>query len=264
MQHVNVENQELVRILRISNPPNGYLTDGVVAEMSRALRDAESSEASVVVLTGGLPDVFVQHYDLAELHDIGSQLRAKKMRVDEMAHIPERRIDLLFRAIELSSKIVIAAINGNAMGGGLEMALACDFRILQKGDFLLGLPEIHVGQLPGAGGTQRLTRLVGPAKALDLMLHGIRLSPDQAMQAGLGHALVDDALEEALNRAHALAASNAASLSHIKRLVNNVGQRELYEGLDLERRLFLDLLSSEEGLKRLGTVCHSDRDFRTL
>lgn len=264
LRHVESNRHGPVTILRISNPPDGYLTDKMVEELDKAFRSTEDTECKVVVITGGLPGIFVQHYDLSELHAIGERLRDRGGRHGERKHVPERRIDLLFRRLEESNKIVIAAINGNAMGGGLEMALACDFRILQKGDYLLGLPEIHVGQLPGAGGTQRLTRLIGVAGALDLMLHGRRLSPTEAMQAGLAHEVADDALAAAMRRAEQLATLNGDSLGYIKRLVYSADNRWLYDGLDVERRLFVDLLSSEEGLRRLGSVCHAGQDFRSL
>lgn len=265
MPHVVTKTVGAIATLTISNPPHGYMTATAVEELDRAFRAIEADEAvKVAIITGGQPGVFIQHYDLKELHDIGQRLAAKGLRYDKGEHVPERRIDLLCRRLENSRLVVIAAINGNAMGGGLEIALACDFRIAELGDYMIGVPEIAVGQLPGAGGTQRLTRVVGVAKALDLMLHGRRMSPEQALSFGVVVDAVSNALAEANNRANDLARHHGASLAHIKKLVYRAYDGSFYDGLDMERRLFLNLLSSEEGLARLGDVCNNGLDFRTL
>ncbi|MGE0803457.1 MAG: enoyl-CoA hydratase/isomerase family protein [Lautropia sp.] len=254
-----------IAILRISNPPHGYLDDAVTHALDRAVRGIEAQPGvKVLVLTGGLPGIFVQHYDLKELERICRKLIDKGWASDGTRHIPERPVDLLFRRLENSRLPVIAAINGNAMGGGLELALACDFRVAQRGPYLLGLPEIRIGMLPGAGGTQRLTRLVGTGKALDLMLHGRRLNPEQALAQGLVHEVGDDALAGALARARDLAALPSKALAHVKSLVRQTAEQPLYAALDRERALFLDLLSSLESVEMMAALNARGGDFRTL
>ena len=193
------------------------------------------------------------------------KLNARGDRYGDGAHVPERGIDLMLRRIDMSPKPVIAAINGNAMGGGLELALACDFRLAQDGDYMIGLPEIRIGTLPGAGGTQRLARIVGPARALDLVLHGRRLSPREALAAGLVIEVTDGpVLERAMERARDLAAIPSNALASVKRLIREAADRPLYEGLDLERTLFMDLLTSPEALELVSTLNGRGGDFRSV
>ncbi|MCC7182446.1 MAG: enoyl-CoA hydratase/isomerase family protein [Rhodocyclaceae bacterium] len=265
MSTVTTEIDAQIAVLRVANPPHGYLNDTITHALDRAVREIEANaSAKVIVITGALPGVFIQHYDLRELEQTCRKLIERGWTTDGTRHIPERPVDLLFRRLESSRLPVIAAINGNTMGGGLELALACDFRVAQRGAYLLGLPEIRIGMLPGAGGTQRLTRLIGPGRALDLMLHGRRLSPDQALTYGLVHELDDDALENALVRARDLAKLPAKALAHVKSLVRQTADGPLYQALDRERALFLDLLSSPESVDMMAALNARGGDFRSL
>lgn len=266
MSKVRVEAEDGIAVVTLANPPHGYMDEELVSELDRATRRLESQEdVKVIVLTGGLPGIFVQHYNLHELEIMCRKLMKRGEAFGEHRHIPERQVDLVFRRLESGRKPVIAAISGNAMGGGMELALACDFRIAQDGDYLLGLPEIRVGMLPGAGGTQRLTRLVGVGKAMDLMLHGRRLSPREALAQGLVHEVTTgSALDSAMERARDLASLSSKALAHIKRLTYAALEQPLYAGLDLERALFVDLLSSEDNVERMSSLNRRGGDFRTV
>ena len=266
MSTVQTETKDHVATITIANPPHGYLNEEVTAEIDKATRRAVADDAvKVIVITGGLPGIFIQHYDLHEVESVARFLNERKARYGDGVHVAERKIDLILRRLESCPKPVIAAINGNAMGGGMELALACDFRIAQNGPFQLGLPEILIGTLPGAGGTQRLARLVGAARALDLVLHGRRLNPEQALANGLLTELVEgSALARAHERAAELARIPPKALAYVKRLVLEASGRPLYQGLDLERTLFMDLLASPEALKLVGELNAAGRDFRTI
>ena len=266
MSHVDLSVADAIAVLRISNPPHGYMNDAVTDDLNRALRRVIArDDVKVIVLTGGEPDVFIQHFDLRDVETVVRKLNARGDRYGDGAHVPERGIDLMLRRIDMSPKPVIAAINGNAMGGGLELALACDFRLAQDGDYMIGLPEIRIGTLPGAGGTQRLARIVGPARALDLVLHGRRLSPREALAAGLVIEVTDGpVLERAMERARDLAAIPSNALASVKRLIREAADRPLYEGLDLERTLFMDLLTSPEALELVSTLNGRGGDFRSV
>ena len=266
MSKVSVETSDGIAVVRLANPPHGYMDEELVSELDRATRRLEKqSDVKVIVLTGGLPGIFVQHYNLHELEILCRKLLKRGEAFGEHRHIPEREVDLVLRRLETGSKPVIAAINGNAMGGGMELSLACDFRIAEEGEYLLGLPEIRVGMLPGAGGTQRLTRLVGVGKAMDLMLHGRRLSPREALAQGLVHEVAAaSALDRALERARDLAKMPAKALAHIKRLTYAAVEQPLYAALDLERALFVDLLSSEESVEMMSALNRRGGDFRTV
>src|SRR5438270_113894 len=149
---------------------------------------------------------------------------------------------------ESTPKVVIAAINGHCLGGGLEIALCCDFRIAAEGSYRIGLPEVTLGLLPGTGGTQRLPRLIGRQKALDLMLTGRTLTPSEALAAGIVDEVVPAAalLERAVARATAYATGPTYAVGRIKQAaVQGLGLR-LDEGLKLERRLLIELFKSED------------------
>jgi enoyl-CoA hydratase len=266
MSKVDLKTADGIAVITVSNPPHGYMDEEVVRQLDRATHTAEDDdEIRVIVITGGLPDVFVQHYDLHEIERISRKLVGRGNRFTNGGHVAERPIDLMFRRLENSNKPVIAAINGNAMGGGCELSLACDFRLMADGPYLIGLPEIRIGMLPGAGGTQRLTRLLGVPRALDLILHGRRLSPSEALAVGLLTEVVQGSvMERAMERARDLASLPGKALAHVKRLVYAATEEPFYLGLDLERRLFLDLMSSPEGLEMTQALNARGGDFRTV
>src|SRR2546422_8329230 len=149
---------------------------------------------------------------------------------------------------ESTPKVVIAAINGHCLGGGLEIALCCDFRIAAEGTYKIGLPEVTLGLLPGTGGTQRLPRLIGRQKALGLMLRGTTLSPQEAKDAGIVDELVPaaDLQSRAVERTRAYATGPTYAIGQIKlAAVQGYGMR-LDEGLKLEREALIRLFGSED------------------
>src|SRR6266851_1271262 len=149
---------------------------------------------------------------------------------------------------ESTPKVVVAAINGHCLGGGLEMALCCDFRIAAEGSYRIGLPEVTLGLLPGTGGTQRLPRLIGRQKALDLMLRGTTLPPQDALAAGIVDEVAPAAqlVDKALERLRAYATGPTFAIGRIKQaVVQGFGMR-LDEGLKLERQLLIELFKSED------------------
>ncbi len=147
-----------------------------------------------------------------------------------------------------SNKIFIAAINGHALGGGLEMALACDLRFAADGRYFLGLPEVSLGLLPGNGGTQRLPRLVGPNKALEMMITGERVGPEEALRLGLVNKLfpADKLMEESEAYARELAAGATLAIGSIKRCVYDGIEMDLHASLAYERELIEPLYDSED------------------
>ena len=152
--------------------------------------------------------------------------------------------------LEQTPKLVIAAINGHCVGGGLEIALAADIRFAQKGDGKIGLPEVSLGVLPGTGGTQRLARTVGRAKALELMVEGKNLSIEQAQAIGLVNRVSSSAgfMDEVMTYAREFVPPRRASkaVGHIKRAVLSGMEMGFNEGLALERELQQRLFTSED------------------
>lgn len=160
---------------------------------------------------------------------------------------------------EGTPKVVVAAINGHCLGGGLEIALCCDFRIAAEGGYKIGLPEVTLGLLPGTGGTQRLPRLIGRPKALDLMLRGTTLSPQEAHGLGIVDELVPAA--ELATRAHERARSYTEGPSYaigqIKLATVQGFGRPLAEGLAIEREALLRLFKSEDA--REGVTAFTEK-----
>lgn len=265
MHRLSIAREKQVAIVRFDNPPHGYMDAPMVEALDQVSRDLVADDSvRAIVFTGALDGVFIQHYDVSELNTLSKGLRKRGLKFSEARMAPERTLDHIFDRLSTAPKPVIAAINGNAMGGGFEFALACDLRIAQKGPYSIGLPEINIGILPGGGGTQRLARLVGPARALELVLRGRTVDPDEAARLGMVHEAVDSpVIERALTLAHELAAKSPLAVGHIKRLIRNAGQQSLANDLALERTLFLDLLVSDQADRLMQEFVDGVRDIRT-
>ena len=161
--------------------------------------------------------------------------------------------------LEQTPKLCIAALNGHTVGGGLEVALACDLRIGRKGSFLVGLPEVDLGVLPGTGGTQRLPRLLGKGKAMELMVEGAKLSFDDGERLGILNRQFEGAtsakfLEQVVDYANAFVPPNGAgrAVGRIKRAVQSGLEMSLGEGLALEREMQSDLFGSADAKEGLA------------
>jgi enoyl-CoA hydratase/carnithine racemase len=155
--------------------------------------------------------------------------------------------------IAASDKVYIAAINGHAMGGGLEMALACDLRFAAEGKYRMGLPEVTLGLLPGNGGTQRLPRLIGANKALEMMLTGETATPEDALRLGIVSRLfpADKLMEETEAYARKVASGASLAITRIKQCVYQGIAMNLTDALALERKLIEPLYDTEDAREGL-------------
>ena len=155
---------------------------------------------------------------------------------------------------------VTAAINGTTMGGGCELALACDFRFMAKGPYIIGLPEVRVGILPGAGGTQRMTRLLGTAKAMELMLLGNTLDPDSAERVGLIHRAIepDQLMPEALALSAEIAQRPPTSLALIKQCILRASDMPPVDALHFEQAAFWKTMRSDDARDLMKRYLQSD------
>lgn len=250
----------VIAVLTVSNPPHGFMDDVTEAELLGAIAAIhENVDISVVIVTGGQPGVFIRHYDTLVLEARARQMRARHLQFDIARPVPEAGIHRALGEIEQSPNTWIAAINGTAMGGGYELALACDLRLAEEGDYPIGLPEVNIGLLPGAGGTQRLVRLIGVARTLELLLVGDTLAPRDARSYGLVNDVVKaPVLPVALEIAHAIAARPARARAHIKKLVREAGmggeEHTLKQGLANERTLFCDLMVQTDSIARMQAL----------
>jgi enoyl-CoA hydratase/carnithine racemase len=202
----------------------------------------------VVIVTGGAPGYFNRHFSIPALIEIAESLRASGREWPDNATYNGGFFDKAMALCESMPKPVIAAMSGTALAGAFEFALSCDLRIAEDGDYLIGFPEAELGLVPGAGGTQRLPRIIGMPAALMHILMAQPLNPREAERKGLVHETVSGkALDRAMEIARRLSLHPPEAVAYIKRLVRNATGIPLAEGLALERNLFLKLCISEPG-----------------
>ncbi len=233
---VRIERHDAVAVIRIDRPKVNALNVQVVIELDEACAEIEG-DASVraAVLYGG-ERTFSAGADLKEMSegspdDVRARVGALQRVCDRLAALPV---------------VVIAAINGYALGGGCELALACDFRFV-AGGARLGQPEIAVGLIPGAGGTQRLPRLIGPARAKWMVLTGGFVDAEKAHEWGLADEITDgDAIGRSLEQAAWYAKGPTVSIAAAKAAIAAATSAEMRAGLDLELDEFTKLFSSED------------------
>jgi enoyl-CoA hydratase/carnithine racemase len=243
MSLVTTEDRGAVRVVIYANPPFGTMTAAGSTQMYDVVASAlADDEVRAIVITGGLPGIFIRHYDVGELSVMSDALA-------DPAPPPPREpgprtpgfLDLT-DLIAAADKPVIAAINGLCMGGGFELSLACDLRIAGQDVTAIGLPETRIGIFPGGGGTQRLPRLIGEAKALEMILRGLTVDGVGARELGIAHEVAADPLARALEIAAELATRGAEGLAFAKRLTRAALDRPLAEGLADERQSFLAVM----------------------
>lgn len=234
--------------IAFANPPDGYMDETMEAGLLAAVEAVEADPAvRVCVLSGAVPGVFVRHYDIRPLAARAAAMAARGMTFDPARPVREGPIHRALRRMEGGRAIYVAALDGAAMGGGFETALACDIRIAAEGSGPFGLPEVNLGLLPGAGGTQRLTRLVGASRALRLMLAGDTVDAAGLVALGLADlAPPGGARAAALALAARIAARPGRALAHIKALAVRAFEPDRDAALAAERTLFCDLMVTPE------------------
>lgn len=241
MAFVTVERKGGCAVITYANRPFGTMTAAGSREMYAAVKAASDDPAvRSIILTGGVPGIFVRHYDVGELSVMSDRI-GEAAPPSTPPPPPEPGFLEMTDLLAAAPKPVIAAINGLCMGGGFEMSLACDLRICGDEVASIGLPETRVGIFPGGGGTQRLPRMLGEAKALEFILKGTVVTAAEAHNLGLVHELAGDPLERALELASEFAARPPAGLAYAKRLTRAALDRPLSEGLADERRSFLEV-----------------------
>src|SRR5579862_860543 len=245
MTFFKVETEGHVQIWTMSNPPMNYMTAAMTQELTQLVGAAEVDESvRAIILTGGIEGKFITHYSVDELAEAAADPAECARTFPEL----EAGFHRLLERIMLMPKVVIAAINGDCMGGGYELALACDFRLAADGPFQIGLPEAVLGILPGGGGTQRLPRLIGRGKALEVMLFGNVYAPRDAERMGMVNRVLapDTLMAFAMGWARTLAKRAPRSIAAIKRAVYLGADLPLAEGLYLERAEMRDVMCSED------------------
>ena len=248
--------------LLFDNPPKGDFD----SEMTTALEDklrrlAGHAGARVIILGGNLHDVFIRHFDLRELSQAAEALHASGGG-DTQADWSSSPFHRITRLIETMPQIVIAAINGDCMGVGFELALACDLRIGPEKPVSIGLPEMHIAMFPGGGGTVRLARKLGSAKALELICTASTLSPQQALALGLLNRIAKNPLDEARCIAQKIASLSQSGIAAAKRIIRASEDLDIESALTLEQREVNARLGSNEVRWQLKRYAESGHDLR--
>jgi enoyl-CoA hydratase len=247
----SVENA--IAVITLGSAKRIYFDEEMGDSLTAALEELAGNPAvRVVVVTGGAPGYFIRHFSISSLLRLAEAIRASRREWPDNATYHGGFFDRAMALCESMPKPVIAAISGTCLAGGFEFALSCDLRIAEDGDYLIGLPEVNLGLLPGAGGTQKLPRTIGTAAALMHIFMGDPVAPQEAARLGLVNETVSGkALDRALEIARRLASRPPEAVGYIKRLVGNATETPLAQGLALERNLFLRLCISEPALARM-------------
>ncbi len=248
MAVVHFEVDNAIGTIRLDRPPMNAIDSQLTSELRAAAAQAAARpDVRAVVLYGG-PKVFAAGADIKEMAPMGyaeilAWVSALTGTFEQVARIP---------------KPVVAAVTGYALGGGLELALCADFRVFGD-NAKVGLPEILLGVIPGAGGTQRLPRLIGAARAKDLIFTGRQVRAPEAKEIGLADRVVapDDVYAEALRLAGRFVEGPALALRAAKRAIDDGLDAGLPEGLRLETAVFTGLFGTED--KRIGMESFVER-----
>ena len=246
MKHIKVERHDHVQVWTLSNPPMNYMTAAMSRELLELVGKTEGDESvRAVIVTGGVDGKFITHYSVDEL----AAMAADPAECARTFPTIEAGFHRLLNRIMMMPKAMIAAINGDCMGGGYELAMACDFRLAADGPFQIGLPEAVLGILPGGSGTQRLPRLIGRSRALEVMLFGNVYSPADAERMGMVNRVMPpkELMPLAMEWARTLSMRAPRSVAAIKRAVYVGTDHDLETGLMIERAEMRDVMCSEDG-----------------
>ena len=236
-EFVRVQIDQAIATIRLERPPMNAISSQLQTELAEAAAGlADDEQVRAVVLYGG-EKVFAAGADIKEMADASYGATATR----------SRRLQDALSAVARIGKPVVAAITGYALGGGLELALCADFRVAGEKS-KVGQPEILLGLIPGAGGTQRLSRLVGPARAKDIVFTGRFLGAAEALAIGLLDRVVPDADVYAAARDLVARYANgpAVALRAAKRAIDDGLDADLHTGLEIERLHFAGLFATED------------------
>ncbi len=236
-EFVNLQIKDGIGVIQLERPPMNALNAQVQEELRAAAHAATDDDSVYAVIVYGGPKVFAAGADIKEMAEMSYVQMAARAGALSSA----------FDAIARIPKPVVAAITGYALGGGCELALACDWRVVAE-DAKLGQPEIKLGIIPGAGGTQRLARLVGPAKAKDLIFSGRMVDAAEALAIGLADRVVpaEKVFDEAMALVQPYVNGPAQAIRAAKAAIDGGLDRDLAGGLAWESQLFAALFATTD------------------
>lgn len=237
-----------VALIHLNRPPANSYNRAFLDQLNAAIDDVRwDPDVRGAVVVSDIERFFSAGADINNFKNSTQQ-----QRVMTVLHAHE-----ILRKIEQTPKIIIAAINGHALGGGLEIALACDFRFAAEGTYRLGLPEVSLGLLPGNGGTQRLSRLIGASRALDMMVTNGQVGPEDALKLGFVDRVfpAESLRQETIDYVTKIAKGPSLAVGNIKIATRLGVELPLEGGLALEREAVWRLFMSQdaaEGLTAFG------------
>lgn len=282
MKYVRSSTDGQIGFIYLENPDGGFMTGQMVKELGQVISAWRAAgQIRSVIITGGLEGTFVTHYSLEDAEQLGDMPRwvrrllkrvvsvllklhtlacaipplgaaidwlLSNTRLEGLTEV--NRIHRLLADMESMDIAFIAAVNGDAMGGGCELALACDYRLMAEGDYAFGLPEAIAAVYPGAGGVQRMARMLGPHKALELILDGTMLDAVRAAQIGLVNRAVQpgELIGEATKLAERLTHRPPLSLGAVKRAIHLGQDLPLREALEIEKASFVETGFSDDAV----------------
>jgi enoyl-CoA hydratase len=254
---VHYEEKDKIAILTLDDPPANTYTHEMMAELDGAIIRARFADhIEVIVITGAGEKFFCAGANIGMLNSV-----TPGFKYCFCLHANET-----LNRLEHTPKLVIAALNGHTVGGGLEIAMAADMRIARKGAGKAGLPEVSLGVLPGTGGTQRLLRIVGKARAIQLMAEGATFDFEKAAELGLVNKIIeadsrDDFLAKVLEYAQQFTTPNKATkaVGLIKRSVQTGSELPFELALTLERELQAQLFASQDAKEGLSAYVEKRR-----
>ena len=263
--HLRIEDNGNYVICYLSNPPTHTLTSSGVNEIHSFLDQIEKrDDLRVLAFTGDGENVFIKHYEVGELANTAERnLETKKDKQDpKNLHAFHT---MLLRLRDLDA-IVVAGINGNTAGGGCEFSLGCDLRIMADGNFLIGLPETSVGILPGGGGTQRLSRLIGSSRALDMILHAQLLNPKEAFDLGIINKLVSEVSfnQELISYCEDLSNRAPIALQQVKKIIHQGLEMTLEESLLVEQKAFDVTMNSKDAARAMRALLNTQENIEDV
>ena len=263
--HLRIEDNGNYVICYLSNPPTHTLTSSGVNEIHAFLDQIEKrDDLRVLAFTGDGENVFIKHYEVGELANTAERnLETKKDKQDPKELHAFHTMLLRLRDLDA---IVVAGINGNTAGGGCEFSLGCDLRIMADGNFFIGLPETSVGILPGGGGTQRLSRLIGSSRALDLILHAQLLSPKEAFDLGIINKLVSQVSfnQELISYCEDLSNRAPIALQQVKKIIHQGLEMTLEESLLVEQKAFDVTMNSKDAARAMRALLDTQENIEDV
>jgi enoyl-CoA hydratase/carnithine racemase len=247
---VNYMTEKGVAILTLNDPPVNAYSYEMLKELDACILEARfDNDVHAIVLTG--------HGD--KFFSAGANINMLREADTTFKYYFCLHANETISRLEHTPKLCVAAINGHCVGGGLEIALACDLRIARKGEFQLGLPEVALGVLPGTGGTQRLSRLVGKAKSIEMMVEGAKMSVQKAVDLGVINKVWsadthEEFLRQVIEYARGFCPPNGAAVAvgRIKRAVQSGMEMGIEQGLAFERELQAELFASADAKEGLN------------